>query len=159
MTLDEIDRQIIVTTQSGLPLVPRPYQFVAEQIGISENSLMARLEKMQDQGIIRRIGAVPNHYRLGYKFNGMTVWDVADDHVDELGKLIGRLNFVSHCYQRPRQLPDWPYNLFAMVHSKTESGVQDKIAVIATLLGEHSRAQAVLYSNRILKKTGLRIAH
>ena len=74
---------------------------------------------MLESGVIRRIGAVPNHYALGYKANGMTVWDVADERIDELGERVGALDFVSHCYQRPRHLPDWPYNLFAMVHGQT----------------------------------------
>lgn len=81
---------------------------------------------MQDQGVIRRIGAVPNHYRLGYKFNGMTVWNIADKYVHEMGKRIGKLDFVSHCYHRPRHLAEWPYNLLAMVQSKSESGVKEQ---------------------------------
>lgn len=157
MHIDAIDRQIIVATQAGLPLVPQPYQAVAEQIGVPVDELMRRMQHMQEQGVIRRIGAVPNHYRLGYLYNGMTVWDIADDKIDTLGERVGRLEFVSHCYHRPRHLPDWPYNLFAMVHSKTESGVEAKIAVIAELLGVDNRGQDVLYSKRILKKTGLRI--
>lgn len=157
MTLDAIDRQIIVGTQSGLPLVSEPYRQVAEQIGIEVEELMRRMRAMQDNGVIRRIGAVPNHYKLGYKYNGMTVWDVDDDKIDELGEQVGRLDFVSHCYHRPRHLPEWPYNLFAMVHSKTEQGVQEKIDAIEGVLGNYNRGHDVLYSSRILKKTGLRI--
>jgi len=118
---------------------------------------MQRLIAMQTNGIIRRIGAVPNHYKLGYLHNGMTVWDIADDQIDRLGELIGQLDFVSHCYHRPRHLPDWPYNFFAMVHSKTESGAEQQVQQIASLLGEHCHASDVLYSTKILKKTGLRI--
>ena len=157
MTIDAVDRQIILATQAGLPLVSEPYQAVAEQVGVSVKELMQRMETMQKAGIIRRIGAVPNHYRLGYKFNGMTVWDVDDEKIDALGTQVGQLSFVSHCYHRPRHLPIWPYNLFAMVHSKTEQGVQEKITVIASILGEYCRGRTVLYSSRILKKTGLRI--
>lgn len=157
MTLDAVDRQIILATQAGLPLVPQPYRFVARQVGISAEEVMRRMDVMRESGVIRRIGAVPNHYQLGYKFNGMTVWDVADDKIDELGAQVGRLDFVSHCYHRPRHLPDWPYNFFAMVHSKTKQGVQEKAAVIEQVLGEYCRGRAVLYSSRILKKTGLRI--
>ncbi len=109
-------------------------------------------------GIIRRIGAVPNHYALGLKFNGMTVWDVADERAAELGAKVGALSFVSHCYLRPRHLPLWPYNLFAMVHGKSREEMEAKVAEIAALLGEAARDHAVLGSTRILKKTGLRIA-
>jgi len=75
------------------------------------------MKSMQDSGVIRRIAAVPNHYSLGYKANGMPVWDVPDERVSELGQKVGQLDFVSHCYHRPRYLPEWPYNLFAMVHA------------------------------------------
>ena len=84
--LDEIDRRIVQATQAGLPLVPRPYHAIAEQLGLAPESVMARLAAMQENGMIRRIGVVPNHYALGYRANGMTVWDVADDRVDELGE-------------------------------------------------------------------------
>ena len=112
---------------------------------------------MLDDGMIRRIGAVPNHYALGYKANGMTVWDVVDERIDELGELIGKLDFVSHCYQRPRHLPDWNYNLFAMVHGHDRIETEQKAQQIAVLLGDACRAHEILYSTRILKKTGLRI--
>jgi DNA-binding Lrp family transcriptional regulator len=100
---------------------------------------------------------VPNHYKLGYKGNGMSVWNVPEQRIDELGELIGQLDFVSHCYQRPRHLPSWPYNLFAMVHGHDRDEVEQKVAQIAALLGEADRSHQVLFSTRILKKTGLRI--
>jgi DNA-binding Lrp family transcriptional regulator len=156
--LDEIDRHIIVATQEGLPRVPRPYHEIAAQVGVSATDLMARLQRMLETGVIRRIGAVPNHYRLGYKANGMTVWDVPDERVRELGMKIGALDFVSHCYHRPRHLPAWPYNLFAMVHGHDRDEVAGQIDSIARLLGDADRGHDVLYSTRILKKTGLRIS-
>lgn len=155
--LDETDRRIIHATQAGLPLTPRPYHTVADQLGVPAAEVMQRMQRMLDLGIIRRIGAVPNHYALGYRANGMTVWDVADDRIDELGERVGQLDFVTHCYQRPRHLPDWPYNLFAMVHGKTREEVEAKAQLIADVLGEASRGRDILYSSRILKKTGLRI--
>ncbi|MCQ8119606.1 siroheme decarboxylase subunit beta [Methylomonas rosea] len=157
MPIDEIDRQIIQATQAGLPLVREPYQAVAEQLGLSAQVVMLHMAEMQQTGVIRRIAAVPNHYKLGYRYNGMTVWDVEDSHVDELGQKVAKLSFVSHCYQRPRHLPDWPYNLFAMVHGKTEADAEQQVAIIAELLGEQASSHEVLYSTKILKKTGLRI--
>lgn len=157
MSIDQIDRQIISATQAGLPLTPQPYQTIAEQLEMSEKTVKQRLEAMLERGVIRRMGAVPNHYKLGYIYNGMTVWDIADEHIDEMGQQVGQLDFVSHCYHRPRHKPNWPYNLFAMVHSKTEQGVQQKQQQIAALLGNYNQGQDVLYSTRILKKTGLRI--
>lgn len=155
--LDATDRRIIQATQTGLPLTPRPYHAVAEQLGLEATDVMRRMQRMLDLGIIRRIGAVPNHYALGYRANGMTVWDVDDDRIDELGERVGQLECVSHCYQRPRHLPEWPYNLFAMVHGKTREEVEAKARLIADVLGQASRGTDILYSTRILKKTGLRI--
>ncbi|MGZ4994390.1 MAG: siroheme decarboxylase subunit beta [Methylobacter sp.] len=154
--LDETDRKIIQATQAGLPLTSRPYQTLAEQLGLTAEDVMMRLTAMQNNSIIRRIGAVPNHYKLGYRFNGMTVWNVPDEAIDELGQKVGQLEFVSHCYHRPRHLPEWPYNLFAMVHGKSQQVVDQQIRQIADLLGDYNRGHDVLYSTRILKKTGFR---
>lgn len=155
--VDALDRAIIVATQSGLPLVPQPYHAIAEQLGIAADEVMARMKRMQDAGVIRRIGVVPNHYAIGYRANGMSVWDVPDELIDELGERVGQLAFVSHCYRRPRHPPMWNYNLFAMVHGKSREEVEAQVRQIAELLGEHVRAHDVLYSTRILKKTGLRL--
>ncbi|MEJ1157646.1 siroheme decarboxylase subunit beta [Prosthecomicrobium sp. N25] len=156
--LDATDRRIVAATQDGLPLVPEPYRAVADRLGLEEREVIARLGRMLDAGIIRRIGAVPNHYRLGLVANGMTVWDVDDAVVDRLGAAVGALPFVTHCYRRPRALPAWPYNLFAMVHGTTRDEVEAKRAEVAAVLGAAARRGEVLYSTRILKKTGLRIA-
>jgi len=154
-SLDEIDRRIVLATQSGLPLTLQPYHAVARQVGVSPEEVMARMRRMIETGMIR-IGAVPNHYVLGYKANGMTVWDVPDERVDELGERVGALDFVSHCYHRPRHLPEWPYNFFAMVHGHDKSEVEAQARQIADLLGDADRGHDILYSTRILKKTGLR---
>ena len=156
VTLDETDLAIMHATQAGLPLTPQPYQRIAEQLGLTAEIVMTRMAKMQEQGIIRRIGAVPNHYKLGYRFNGMTVWNVPDEVIDELGLQVGQLEFVSHCYHRPRHLPEWPYNLFAMVHGKTQEDVDQQIRQITDLLGDANLGCEVLYSTKILKKTGFR---
>jgi DNA-binding Lrp family transcriptional regulator len=156
--IDAADRRIVAATQAGLPLCPRPYRAVAEQAGLPEREVVARLKRLLARGAIRRIGAVPNHYALGFGANGMSVWDVADEAVSEAGRKVGALDFVTHCYRRPRRLPLWPYNLFAMVHGKTRHEVEEKVAEIAALLGSAERGHEVLYSTRILKKTGLRIA-
>lgn len=155
--LDETDRRIILATQDGLPLERRPYEAVARKLDISAEEVMQRLRRMSDDGIIRRIAAVPNHYRLGYTANGMSVWNVPDEHVEALGKQVGALDFVSHCYRRPRHLPAWPYNLFAMVHAGSREEALEKVDEIARLLGENDRGHDVLFSRRILKKTGMRL--
>jgi DNA-binding Lrp family transcriptional regulator len=155
--LDAIDRALIVATQGGLPLVASPYQELGEPLGLSGDEVLRRLQAMLASGVIRRIGAVPNHYAIGWTANGMTVWDVADASVDELGARIGSLDFVTHCYRRPRALPAWPYNLFAMVHGASRDEVRDKASLIAAILGASCRGSDILFSTRILKKSGLRI--
>ena len=155
--MNALDERIVRATQAGLPLVAEPYAALAAQLGITQERLLARLKSMLADGRIRRIGAVPNHYALGYRANAMTVWDVDDDQVDALGRRVGALAFVSHCYRRPRRLPDWPYNLFAMVHGRDRAETQRLVDEIIPILGPALRAHDVLYSLRILKKTGLRL--
>lgn len=156
--MDALDRALIEATQAGLPLSACPYAEVAARIGSTEAAVLARLRGMQTAGLLRRIAAVPNHYALGYRANGMSVWDVPDQLVDELGVRVGALSFVSHCYRRPRHPPHWPYNLFAMVHARTRAEADAQVREIAAVLGDACRAHDVLYSTRVLKKTGLRLA-
>jgi len=152
-----LDRRIVMATQAGLPLDVRPYHWLAAELGVGAEIVMERLRSMLADGRIRRIGVVPNHYRLGYSANGMSVWDVSDEDIQAIGTQVGELDIVSHCYHRPRRLPDWPYNLFAMVHGHSQAEVRDKVNQIAQLLGDRIRQHDVLFSTRILKKTGLRI--
>ncbi len=157
IAFDDLDRAIVAATQSGLPLVKEPYEAVAHIVGIPASEVMERMQRMLADGIIRRVGVVPNHYALGYKANGMSVWNVPEDQIAELGRRIGALDFVTHCYRRPRHLPEWPYNLFAMVHGKTREEVFEKVQQISDLLDDADQGHEVLFSTKILKKTGLRI--
>ena len=152
------DRALIKALQGGLPLVSDPWAAIAEDLGISADDVLRRVQAMQESGKIRRVGAVPNHYALGMVANGMSVWDVDDGEISRLGPQVGALEFVTHCYRRPRRLPDWRYNLFAMVHGSDRAEVMTKVKAIADLLGSDCREHDVLFSNKILKKTGLRLA-
>ena len=157
----ELDRRIVLATQGGLPLVARPYAAVAETLGVAEGLVRERLAAMLADGRIRRIGAVPNHYAIGYTANGMSVWDVDDALIHAVGERVGALDFVTHCYRRPRHLPDWPYNLFAMVHAASREAALERVDEIAALIAAEfpgaCRGRDVLFSAGILKKTGLRI--
>ncbi|MBL4763982.1 MAG: Lrp/AsnC family transcriptional regulator [Colwellia sp.] len=168
--LSEQERQYILLTQDGLAIIEQPYHAIAEQMNISVKQVLALTKRMQERGIIRRIAAVPNHYKLGYQYNGMTVWDIDDQQAEKFGDAVGRLPFVSHCYLRPRFLPEWNYNLFAMVHGKTSEEIAKYRAQIKELLKEvlvtrnHDTGQSnltksndMLTSTAILKKTGLRL--
>lgn len=169
--LSPIERQFVLLTQNGLPIVAQPYHWIAEQLNISADEVMALSKDLKERGIIRRIAAVPNHYKLGYTYNGMTVWDVADEEAQKFGDAIGKLPFVSHCYLRPRHLPSWNYNLFAMVHGKSPEEIQHFRTQIKELLKEvlvvrqsddlsqsiSLKSNDMLTSTKILKKTGLRL--
>ena len=151
------ERALAAALGRGLPITEEPYKAVADMLGLQEEEVTAGLSAMLDSGAIRRIAAVPNHYRVGVTANGMSVWDVADERIEALGPKVGALPFVTHCYRRPRHLPDWPYNLFAMVHGSSRAEVERKVETIAGLLGEAAQAHDILYSTRILKKTGMRL--
>ncbi len=153
---EPLARRLIALTEAGLPLVADPWAWLAEQLQLSVDDCLALLQRLQAAGLIRRIAAVPNHYRLGYRHNGMTVWDVDDKALAQLGPAIGALPFVSHCYRRPRR-GDWPYNLFAMVHGRSAEDIERDRETIRALLGDACNADEMLVSSRILKKTGLRL--
>ncbi|OUS32063.1 protein nirH [Thalassotalea sp. 42_200_T64] len=160
--LTELERQYILLTQNGMPIVSKPYHHLAEQLKISVEDTLAMTKDLLARGVIRRIAAVPNHYRAGYTFNGMTVWDVKDEDVQKYGTLLGQLPFVSHCYQRPRRLPEWNFNLFAMIHGKNEQQIDEYRIQIKKLLADvlqtsEQSSNEMLTSSKILKKTGLRL--
>lgn len=160
--LSELERKYVVLTQNGLPICAEPYHKLAQQLNITVKQTLDITSDLLERGIIRRIAAVPNHYKLGYIFNGMTTWDIADDQAVEFGKKVGELPFVSHCYLRPRHLPKWNYNLFAMIHGKNDKEVsqyQEQIKeLLKNVLQNHQgNSNDVLTSTRILKKTGLRL--
>lgn len=169
--LTALEREYILLTQNGMPIVAKPYNWVAEQLKITLEQALDLNKDLLARGIIRRIAAVPNHYKLGYTHNGMTVWDVEDSQVSKVGKMVGELPFVSHCYLRPRHLPQWNYNLFAMVHGKSSEEIQRYRAQIKELLSEvlvqrqsddvsqsmPTLSNDMLTSTQILKKTGLRL--
>lgn len=156
-SLSARSRELVLATQAGLPVCAEPFAAIAAKLGTTEKDVITRFEALLASGAIRRIAAAPNHYKLGMTANGMSVWDVDDAMVDELGQVIGALHFVTHCYRRPRALPIWPYNLFAMVHGSSRAEVEEKRAEIANILGAACRGSDILYSKRILKKTGMRL--
>ena len=154
---DAAIRRLVAATEAGLPLCVQPYAELAARLGQSEKEVLACFSRLLEGGGMRRIAAVPNHYALGYVANGMSVWDVPDECASVCGRLIGALPYVSHCYLRPRHPPRWPFNLFAMVHAKDRASVEAQVQSIRDLLGDRQRSHAVLYSKRILKKTGMRL--
>jgi DNA-binding Lrp family transcriptional regulator len=146
----------IQVVQDGLPLVERPYREIGERLGWSEQAVIDTLRGMIDAGIIKRLGVVVRHHELGYRANAMVVWDVPDDQIDALGQQLGRQDCVTLCYQRPRRLPDWPYNLFCMVHGRDRDDVLACIGRMADGLGLEAVPHTVLFSGRRFKQRGAR---
>jgi DNA-binding Lrp family transcriptional regulator len=155
---DALDRRLLRATQGGLPLCSDPWSALAGQLDCSGEQVLERLRAMLAAGVIRRVGAVPNHYRLGLRGNGMSVWNVPDDRAAQLGAEIGALDCVSHCYLRPRHAGVWPYNLFAMIHGGDRGTVLAKAKLIEQRLGPECLGHDILFSTAVLKKTGLRLA-
>jgi len=158
MALDGCDRTLLTALQDGLPLVSRPYARVAEAVGISEDEVLARLARLADEGVVRRFGVIVRHRELGYRANAMTVWDVPDELTAEIGGRLAALDFVTLCYRRPRRLPDWPYNLFAMIHGRDRVAVERLVDQATLEAGLTGRPRAVLFSRRRFKQRGARYA-
>ena len=149
-----LDAALIRAIQGGVPLVERPYAAIAAAIGISEASVLERLAQLLEDGSIKRLGVVVRHQELGYRSNAMVVWDLPDDRVDGLGERIGALPFVTLCYRRPRHLPEWPYNLFTMIHGRNRASVLAQVETIKEVVGLGSVPCAALFSGRRFKQRG-----
>ncbi|MEO7007747.1 MAG: Lrp/AsnC family transcriptional regulator [Caldimonas sp.] len=149
------DRRLIAATRAGLPLVPRPYDEIGTTLGVSGEVVRERLAGMLREGTVRRLGAIPDPRRLGFVVSGLSVWDVDDAQVDELGEKVGALDFVSHCYRRPRALPEWPYNLHATVHARSRREAERALLQIHCLLADACRGHDMLYSRGTLKQPAL----
>ncbi len=159
MVLDETSQALIAAIQDGLPLVSRPYAAIAEQIGISEQEVVRRLGDLIDQGTIKRFGVVVRHHELGYRANAMVVWDIPNERVAQIGERLSGQDCVTLCYQRPRRLPLWPYNLFTMIHGRDRDSV---LACIERLIEETGLTRVrheVLFSKQRFKQRGARYIH
>jgi DNA-binding Lrp family transcriptional regulator len=161
-TLTPAERDLVVEIQGGLPITETPYADVAAALDADVEWVIETIKRFDAEGKVRRVGVIPNHYALGYTENGMTVWDVPEDVLDEVGPAVAALDFVTHCYERPRHAGVWEYNFFAMTHGRTEAESERRIAEVKELMDDHGDVGPndwdTLFSTRILKKTGIRIA-
>ncbi len=154
VALSAADLALIGAIQGGLPLVSRPFAQLATQTGETEQAVIERLQSLQDRGVIKRMGAVVRHRELGYRANGMVVWDVPDEQVDELGRCLSRFEFITLCYRRPRQGVDWPYNLFCMIHGRDREEVRGKVRQLVQCCQLEAIPHAILFSGRRFKQRG-----
>lgn len=151
---DERDRTLIAAVQSGLPLVSRPYALVGEITGMSEAEVIARLKNLLEQCTIKRLGVVVRHHELGYRANAMVVWDLPDGLVDAVGERMRGFGFVTLCYRRPRRPPEWPYNLFCMIHGRDRGAVLSHLSKLTEDLDLKAFKTEVLFSLRRFKQCG-----
>lgn len=154
--LSDTERALVRSLQAGLPVQARPFAALGAEVGMSENDTIALLARWLDEGLIRRFGVVVRHHELGIEANAMCVWDVADEEVSALGKRLAAEPAVTLCYRRERVLPEWPYNLFCMIHGSARA---DVLAAHADLCRRHGLSDApgaVLFSCRRFKQTGAR---
>jgi len=156
--LDELERRLVMALQEGLPLFIRPFQVLASRVGCAESEVLERISRWCEEGVIKRFGVVVRHRELGYTANAMLVQDIPDERVGELGEALAREPGVTLCYQRPRVAPDWPYNLFCMIHGQARGEVEAKIAELRARLGLTDCAHDVLFSLTRFKQTGARYA-
>jgi DNA-binding Lrp family transcriptional regulator len=150
------DLDLLAALGDGLPLSRHPYAALGAGIGMDEAEVIDRLTRLRQAGVIRRFGIIVRHHELGYRANAMVVWDVPDAQVVEIGQRLGRCPEVTLCYRRPRRLPDWPYNLFTMIHGKDRAAVEAAIAVMAGREGVGHLPHQPLFSLRRFKQCGAR---
>lgn len=151
--LDKIDKQIIEFIQGDIPLTSNPFQELAQKINLSEEDIINRIKKMQEVGIIRRFGAVLRHQKAGYNTNAMVAWLVDEKDADQTGKLMAEHPRISHCYLR--EVPDeFGYNLFTMIHAKSDQQLDETIEYISNLVGIKDYRK--LNSIRELKKVSMK---
>ena len=151
--LSKLDKSIIRKLQEDLPLVKEPYRKLADELGISEEKLMERLEDFKDQGILKRVGAVLRHRKVGYKANAMVVWDIPREKVDQAAKVMITYPMLSHCYERERS-EEWPYNMYTMIHCESTEECKEIITDIMNQIGNYD--YTILYSTDELKKTSVK---
>jgi DNA-binding Lrp family transcriptional regulator len=150
--LSVLEKKIIFAISRGIEITARPFEKIAREVSVGEETVIGTLETLVNEKKIRRLCAVLRHRRLGYAANAMCVFDVSDENIDAAGEYAASFPEVSHCYRRARA-ESWPYNLYAMVHSHTEA----ECAAVADKIASRSAAAdyKLLYSVKELKKENM----
>jgi len=149
-------KRILKALSKGLPICEEPYKELAESLNVDEQQLLDFIQELKDSNVISRFGMIINPESVGYHCNALVVWDVPDDEVDEIGSLLGLQEKISLCYKRPRQMPDWPYNLFTMLHGKNQQSI---VAELNHIVSENDIGQYacdILFSTKTFKHSGAR---
>lgn len=157
--LSVIDLALLHLLQEGLPLCSRPYAILAETLGCSETLLAERLTFLQEDNQLRRSGLIIRHRPLGFKANAMVVWNFPDASLQQLAGQLAAQACVTLCYERPRRLPDWPYNLFTMIHGRNEEQVRKQLQQIVDRFALQHIPHELLFSVHCYKQRGGRYLH
>jgi DNA-binding Lrp family transcriptional regulator len=147
--ITENDKHFIRELQKDLKVIPEPFKEMAENLSITTTELFAKAKEYEKNGVMRRFAAILRHRDAGFSANGMVVWQVPDEKIDEIGYKLAAFPQVSHCYRRP-VYPDWPFNLFSMIHARTLEAAE-KIAVEMSEIVE-IKDYRILFSSREFKK-------
>jgi len=150
--VDELDKKIIGLLQDDLPLEPRPFAIMADQVGITEDQFLRRVNSMVEMGIIRRFGATLYHQEAGFSSNAMVAWVVPADMIEEAGRAMAKFREVTHCYQR-RPQKDWKYNLYTMIHGENRAECHKIARRMSRRIGIDE--YALLFSEEEFKKTSM----
>ena len=155
--LEELERRLVMALQEGLPFFIRPFQVLAQRVGCEEIEVLERIRRWCDEGIIKRFGVVVRHHELGFRPMPCS-YDIPDSEVERVGNLLAQAAGVTLCYRRPRVLPDWPYNLFCMIHGQAREEVEARIATLRAEAGLQAYPHEILFSLTRFKQTGARYA-
>ncbi len=150
--LTDLEKKVIASIQGDIPVVRRPYRVLAERIGITEEAFLETLQHLTEQGVIRRFGATLRHQKSGFQANAMTAWQVAEERIEDVGQIMASFRAVSHCYRRD-PTDGWPYNLYTMIHGKTESDCRQTAQKMSEKAGVYT--YRLLFSRRELKKISM----
>ena len=148
-----LEKKIIASIQADIPVTKRPFLELAKQINVEEEVVLKTLQRFHEEGTIRRLGATIRHQISGYEANAMVAWQVDENRIDEVGKMMASFEGVSHCYSR-KPLKQWPYNLYTMIHAKTEKACYKLAEAISTMTS--IKNYTLLFSREELKKTSMK---
>lgn len=152
INLTEEDKKIIGALQGDLPIIKHPFLKIARNLSMNEQDLIKHIKRFIKRGIIRRFGAIIYHDRSGFEANVMVAWKAEEDKLSHIGKIMASLPEITHCYARV-SCPEWPYNLYTMVHGKNEKECHNTIKHIVEKTG--LSVYRLLFTKKTFKRTSM----
>ncbi|PIE70169.1 MAG: AsnC family protein [Deltaproteobacteria bacterium] len=150
--VSDVEKELISIIQGDMPVTERPYQAIADQMGISEAECLDLMKQLNEKNLIRRFGATLRHQKSGFAANAMVAWQVPEADVDRVGQIMAGFKAVTHCYRRNPQ-PTWPYNVYTMVHARDPASCRGIVREISEATGVAT--YELLFSKKELKKTSM----